>query len=170
MLILHRLMLAAFAMILAALPGESRADDPIAGRYNVQGTNNGGRQYKGVAEIVANGSTYEIYWKIGTTAYGGRGVATKTGLAFAFVGGEFKAPNVVLYERIAPGVWCGVWTTDQPNVVGQEALIRRTDDGAVTAPDCAAISASRDGIDLLDRQVAWNQGDGDSELADELRR
>jgi hypothetical protein len=170
MLILHRLMLAAFAMILAALPGEGRADDPIAGRYDVQGTNNAGRQYKGVAEIVANGSTYEIYWKIGDTAYGGRGVATKNGLAFAFVGGEFRAPNVVLYGRIAPGVWCGLWTTDQPNVVGQEALIRHTDDGTVKTADCAAISASRDGVDLLKGQVAWDQGDGDPELADEFGR
>src|SRR5262245_7803231 len=170
MLILHRLMLAAFATILAALPGETRADDPIAGRYDVQGTNNAGRQYKGIAEIVANGSTYEIYWKIGNSAYGGRVVATKKGLAFAFVGGEFKAPNVVLYERIAPGVWCGLWTTDQPDVIGQEALIRHTDDGTVKTADCAAISASRDDIDLLDRQVAWDQRDGNPELANELRR
>src|SRR5262245_2301190 len=163
-------MLAAFAMVLAAFPGGSRADDPVAGRYDGRGTNHGGRPYRGVAEIVASGSTYEIFWKIGDSAYGGRGVATKNGLAFAFVGGGFKGANVVLYERLAPGVWCGLWTTNQPGVVGQEALIRHTDDGTVKTVDCAAISASRDDIDLLDRQVAWDQGDGDPELADELGR
>src|SRR5262245_27950415 len=156
MLILHRVLLAISAVILAAFPNESCADDPIVGLYDVRGTNDAGRQYKGVAEIVTKGSTYEIYWKIADTAYGGRGVATKNGLAFAFVGGVFRAPNVVLYERVAPGVWCGVWTTDQPNVVGQEALIRHTEDGAASAPSCGAISASRDGIDLLERQIAWH--------------
>ena len=170
MVMFHRLLLSGFAMILAAFPGESRADDPIAGLYDVQGTNNGGGQYKGVAEIVANGNIYEIYWKIGNSAYGGRGVATRSALAFAFVGGGFKRPNVVLYERVAPGAWCGVWTTDQSQVVGQEALIRHTEDGAAKVPNCATINASRDGIDLLERQVAWDQGDGDPELPDELRR
>jgi len=170
MLILQRLVLAVFAVILAAFPGDSRADDRIAGLYDVQGTNNAGRQYKGVAEIVANGDIYEIYWKIGNSAYGGRGVATKNGLAFAFIGGGFKGANVVLYERVAPGVWCGLWTTNQPGAVGQEALLRHSEDGTVKTPNCTAISASRDGIDLLERQVAWDQGDGNPQLADELRR
>jgi hypothetical protein len=170
MLILQRLVLAVFAVILAAFPGDSRADDRIAGLYDVQGTNNAGRQYKGVAEIVANGDIYEIYWKIGNSAYGGRGVATKNGLAFAFIGGAFKGANVVLYERVAPGVWCGLWTTNQPGAVGQEALLRHSEDGTVKTPNCTAISASRDGIDLLERQVAWDKGDGNPQLADEFGR
>jgi hypothetical protein len=168
--IFHRLLLAAFAVVLGALPGESRAEDLIAGLYDVRGTNEGGGQYKGVAEIVANGDTYEIYWKIGNGAYGGRGVATKNGLAFAFIGGGFKGANVVLYERVAPGVWCGIWTTNRPGVVGQEALIRHSEESTAKVPDCTAISASRDGIDLLDRQVAWDQGDGNPELADKFGR
>lgn len=166
-----RLLLAAFAAaLLLLLPREGRADDPIAGLYEVQGTNTAGGKYAGVAQITANGETYEIVWKIGSTGYRGLGVATSTGLAFAFSGAGFTGANVVLYERAAPGVWCGIWTANQPGHVGREALIRRSDGSGATKVDCSQITASGDGVDVLDREVAWNDGDGHPQLADELRR
>jgi hypothetical protein len=164
------LLLAAFAVVLSMLPRDARADDPIAGMYDVQGTGVGGGHYEGVARIVANGETYEILWKIGSDGYRGLGVATANGLAFAFSGAGFTGTNVVLYERAGPGVWCGVWTANQPGHVGREALIRQSGDGAAKKVDCAQINASGDGVNALDREMAWNDGDGHPQLADELRR
>lgn len=167
----NRLLLAAFAAVLSVLPRDGCADDPIAGVYDVQGTGIGGGRYEGAAKIVTNGETYEILWKIGSTGYRGLGVATRNGLAFAFSGEGFTGTNVVLYERAGPGAWCGVWTANQPGQVGKEALIRQSGDGvAPKKPDCALISASRDGVDAFDREMAWNDGDGHPQLADELRR
>jgi len=165
-----RLLLAAFAAVLSVLPRDGRADDPIAGLYEVQGTNIGGGHYEGAAQIIANGKTYEILWRIGSSGYRGLGVATANGLAFAFTGAEFSGANVVLYERAAPGVWCGVWTANQPGHVGQETLIRRSEGGGAKKADCSQITASGDGVDTLDRKIAWNDGDGHPQLADELRR
>lgn len=165
-----RLLSAAFAAVLSVMPGDVRADDPIAGLYEVQGTSVGGGQYAGVAQIVANGETYEIRWRIGSSGYRGLGVATANGLAFAFSGEGFIGTNVVLYERAGSGVWCGIWTANQPGQVGRETLIRRSDGGGVKKADCSQITASGDGVDALDREVAWNDGDGHPQLADELRR
>lgn len=168
--LVRRLLIAALALCLVALPERSNAEDQIAGVYDVLGTNDRGNQYRGTAEIFAKGSTYQILWLIGESKYGGRGVATKTGLAFAFVGGGFRLPNVVLYERAGPGVWCGIWTTDQDGVIGQETLTLHVEGVTPKAADCSSITASRDGVDVLDRQVAWDDGNGHPQLADELGR
>ena len=159
---------ALLAASLCAWPQPSRADDSVAGLYIVKGTNQGGRAYEGVAKISAAGKTYEILWQIGQDTYRGRGLSYGKGLAFAFVGAGFTNANIVLYEQAGAGIWCGVWTSDNPDQLGQEALILKRDGAAAPDVDCREITASRDGVDVLDRQVAWDQGDGDPQLADEL--
>lgn len=159
---------ALLAASLFSLPEICRADDSVAGLYIVKGTSQGGRPYEGVAQISAAGKTYEILWQIGQDTYRGRGLAYGKGLAFAFVGAGFTNANIVLYEQSGAGIWCGVWTSDNPDQVGQEALILKRDGGAAPDVDCREIRASRDGVDVLQRQVAWDQGDGDAQLADEL--
>jgi hypothetical protein len=127
-----------------------------------------GRPYEGVAQISAVGKTYEIAWQIGKNTYRGRGIAHGKGLAFAFAGAGFKNANIALYEQAGAGFWCGVWTSDNADQVGQEALILRTEAAVPKDFDCAEITALGDAVDILERQVAWNQGDGDAQLADEF--
>jgi hypothetical protein len=162
--------LALLGVSLWFLPQPTSAEDGVAGVYVVQGTSPGGGAYEGIAEIKATGKIYEIIWQIGQDTYRGRGLAHGKGLAFAFVGAGFTNANIVLYERAGAGIWCGVWTSDKASQVGTEALILRSEAATPKKFDCSEITASRDGIDLLDRQVAWDQGDGDPQLADELRR
>jgi len=162
---------ATVALLAASLcipPQLGRADDSVAGLYIVKGTSQGGAAYEGAAQISAAGKTYEILWQIGQTTYKGRGLAYGKGLAFAFVGAGFTNANIVLYEQAGAGIWCGVWTSDNPDQLGQEALILKRDGAAAPEVDCREITASRDGVDVLQRQVAWHQGDGDPQLADEL--
>ncbi len=159
---------ALFAAALCALPHPVHADDNVAGLYIVKGTSQGGAAYEGVAQISAAGKTYEILWQIGKDTYRGRGLAYGKGLAFAFVGAGFTNANIVLYEQAGAGIWCGVWTSDNPDQLGQEALILKRDGAAAPDVDCREITASRDGVDILQRQVAWDQGDGDAQLADEF--
>jgi len=155
---------------LCLLPQVSRADEGIAGLYVVQGIGSGGNAYEGIAEIAAVGKIYEIVWQIGKDTYRGRGLAHGKGLAFTFVGAGFTNANIVLYERAGAGIWCGAWTSDNASQVGQETLILRSEAAAPKKFDCSEITASRDGIDVLDRQVAWDQRDGDPQLANELGR
>jgi hypothetical protein len=156
------------ALSLGVLPQAGRAEDSVSGLYIVKGNGPGGRPYEGVAQISAAGKTYEILWQIGQDTFRGRGLAYGKGLAFAFVGAGFTNANIVLYEQARAGIWCGVWTSDNPDHVGQEALILKRDGAAAPDVDCREITASRDGVDVLQRQVAWDQGDGDAQLADEL--
>jgi len=165
-----RLLLAAFAAVLSVLPREGRADDPVAGQYAVIGVRPDGGQYRGVAEIADKGGTYDIIWSIGGQSFLGRGVATRNALAFAFLGDGFVDANVVLYEQAAPGIWCGIWTYNDSTNVGQEPLVRQSDDGQTEKFDCSQVIASGDGVDALERKMAWNDGDGHPQLADELRR
>ena len=165
---LSRLLLSALLLPLVMSPRASRAEDGVAGLYVVQGKGVDGHPYEGVAQISAAGKTYEIAWQIGKDTYRGRGIAHGKGLAFAFAGAGFKNANIALYEQAGAGVWCGVWTSDNADQVGQESLILRTEAAAPKAFDCAEITASSDAVDILERQVAWNQGDGDAQLADEL--
>jgi hypothetical protein len=151
-------------------PQSASAEDGVAGLYVVQGTRTDGKAYSGVAKISAVGKTHEIIWQIGKDTYRGRGLAHGRGLAFAFVGAGFTKANIVLYERAGAGIWCGVWTSDNASQVGRETLIIRSDTAAPTNFDCSEITASRDGVDVLDREVAWHQGDGHPQLADELGR
>jgi hypothetical protein len=159
---------ALLAAVLCVLPQPGHADGSAAGLYIVKGTSQGGAAYEGVARISAAGKTYEILWQIGKDTYRGRGLAYGKGLAFAFVGAGFTNANIVLYEQAGAGIWCGAWTSDNPDQVGQEALILKRDGAAAPDVDCREITASRDGVDILQRQVAWDQGDGDAQLADEL--
>jgi hypothetical protein len=156
------------AASLCVLPHPGHADDSIAGLYIVKGTSQGGRAYEGVAQISAAGKTYEILWQIGKDTYRGRGLSYGKGLAFAFVGAGFTKANIVLYEQAGAGIWCGIWTSDNPDQLGQEALILKRDSAAAPDVDCREITALRDGVDVLDRQVAWDQGDGNPQLADKL--
>jgi hypothetical protein len=156
------------AVSLSVLPQAGRAADSVSGLYVVKGNGPGGRPYEGVAQIAAAGKTYEIVWQIGQDTFKGRGLAYGKGLAFAFVGAGFTNANIVLYEQAGAGIWCGVWTSDSPSQVGQEALILKRDGAAAPDVDCREITASGDGVDVLQRQVAWDQGDGDAQLADEL--
>jgi hypothetical protein len=156
------------ALSLAFLPQTGRAEDGVSGLYIVKGSSPGGRAYEGVAQISAAGKTHEILWQIGKDTFKGRGLAYGGSLSFAFVGAGFTNANIVQYEQAGDGIWCGVWTSDNPSQIGQEALILKRDGNAAPDVDCRDLTASRDAVDVLQRQVAWNQGDGDTQLADEL--
>jgi len=156
------------ALSFGLLPQASRAEDDVSGLYVVKGSSQGARHNEGVARIAAVGKTYEILWQIGQTTYKGRGLASGKNLAFAFVGAGFTKANVILYEQAGDGIWCGVWTSDNSGQLGQEALILKRDGGAAPDVDCREITASGDGVDVLERQVAGDQGDGDAQLADEF--
>jgi hypothetical protein len=162
------LALLVFSFWLAA--GLTYAQEGVAGLYVVQGMRTDGKPYGGVAKISAVSSTYEIIWQIGKDTFHGRGVAYGKSLAFAFVGAGFTKANIVLYERAGAGIWCGVWTSDNPSQIGKETLILRSDVATPPNFDCSGTTASRDGVDVLDRQVAWDDGDGHPQLADELGR
>lgn len=166
----NRLLLAAFAAVLSMLPREGWADDAVAGQYAVIGLRPDGGQYHGVAELATRGGTYDIIWSIGSQTFRGRGVATRNALAFSFLGDGFVDANVVLYEPAAPGIWCGIWTFNDSTNVGQETLVRQSENGQTEKFDCSQVVASRDGVDAFDRKMARNDGDGHPQLADELRR
>src|SRR5262245_50704596 len=156
------------ALLFSLLPQASRAEDGVSGLYFVKGSGPGGRPYEGVAQISGAGKTFEILWQIGKDTFKGRGLSYGKSLAFAFVGAGFTNANVVLYEQAGDGIWCGVWTSDNPDQLGQEALIRKRDGNAVPDVDCREITASGNGVDILERQVAGDQRDGNAQLADEF--
>jgi hypothetical protein len=127
----------AITLILAisSWAGNSRADGPIAGTYDVHGVNPGGARYSGVVEIVEDGQTYRALWQVGAQTIRGVGVATPTSLAVAFGGG------VVLYERASADTWCGIWTSGKGRQLGREMLTRQQH-GSVEAPvNCDSIQA-----------------------------
>jgi hypothetical protein len=116
-----------------------RADDAIAGVYDVTGVSPGGGSYAGVAQIVATGETYGIVWKIGPETYKGMGVATGNSLAVVYVGG--KLAGVVLYERISEDTWCGIWASANDRRVGREMLVLQSSGRTRDITACDAIHA-----------------------------
>lgn len=134
--LVHPLSLIAVMLLLATClwDRDARADDAIAGVYDAQGVNPGGKRYAGVVGIVKEGQTYRVVWQIGTQNIQGIGVATATSLAVAFNGG------VVLYERASEDTWCGIWASGKGRILGREMLTRQKPEGAKTA-NCNLVQA-----------------------------
>jgi len=129
--------LIALTLLLAASwwASGARADDAIAGVYDAQGVNPGGKRYAGVVGIVKEGQTYRVVWQIGPQNIQGIGVATGTSLAVAFNGG------VVLYERASEDTWCGIWASGKGRILGREMLTRQKPEGGKVAADCSLVQA-----------------------------
>jgi hypothetical protein len=124
-----RLNIAALALLLtiSLWVDGAKADGPIAGTYDAQGVNLGGKHYSGVVEIVKDGQTYQVLWLIERETIRGFGVATAKHLAVAFTDG------VVLYERASEDTWCGIWTSSKGRMLGRESLTRQAAKARSTA-------------------------------------
>jgi len=140
---LRRLRCIAMTLALAIAFGAAaaNADESIAGTYDAHGANPGGKRYSGVVEIVADGRTYRVLWRIGSQTIQGIGVATPTSLAVAFSGGGFANAGVVLYERASEDTWCGIWTSGNGRTLGREMLTRQQHGNVEVPVNCDSIQA-----------------------------
>jgi hypothetical protein len=123
------------ALTISLCAGAANADGPIAGTYDARGVNLARQRYSGIVEIVEDGQTYRVLWRIGQQTISGIGVATPTNLAVAFSGG------VVLYERASKDTWCGIWTIGKGRTLGREMLTRQQHGNVEVPANCDSTQA-----------------------------
>src|SRR5262249_12678769 len=120
----------ALFLAISMFAADVNAGQSIAGTYDARGVNLEGRRYAGIVEIVQDGQTYRVLWRIGPQTIVGIGVATPTSLAVTFTGG------VVLYERASSDTWCGIWTMGKGRILGREMLTRQQSGNTGSPASC----------------------------------
>ena len=96
----------------------------IAGKYNVNGSNPDGGQYKGTLEVIAHGDVYQFRWTAGTQ-YDGVAVQNGNIVAVAYANGpDGKGCGVIDYDILADGALIGKWGYWGVNEAGSETAKR----------------------------------------------
>jgi hypothetical protein len=104
-----------FALVLIAVLGslgnaaENRAD--LSGMYLCEGINPDGTPYRGLVEITATASTYQVRWTMSEQLTLGVGIFSGGVLAVSYVG---ETPGVVVYRREGNRL-VGEWTVGASN-------------------------------------------------------
>lgn len=105
-----------FALVLIAVLGsmgtmaaENRAD--LSGMYLCEGINPDGTPYRGLVEITATASTYQVRWTMSEQLTLGVGIFSGGVLAVSYFG---ETPGVVVYRRDGHRL-LGEWTVSESN-------------------------------------------------------
>jgi hypothetical protein len=104
-----------FALVLIAVLGslgnaaENRAD--LSGMYLCEGINPDGTPYRGLVEITATASTYQVRWTMSEQLTLGVGIFSGGVLAVSYVS---ETPGVVVYRREGNRL-VGEWTVGASN-------------------------------------------------------
>ena len=85
---------------------------PENGTYRVDGTNPDGSRYKGTLRIEGDGTRYDFSWKIGSSAYKGRGV-----LSNGIMVVNWGDTQPVIYAVRSDGSLSGLWSSGQASEV-----------------------------------------------------
>ena len=85
------------------------ADEPdITGKYNCEGTNPGGKTYRGTVTITKKGDAYYLKWSLNAgDTYAGIGILEGNVLAVSYYGG---ITGVVVYRVEKGGKLVGKWS------------------------------------------------------------
>lgn len=92
--------------------GLTAGSAPAAGRYNVDGRNADGSRYRGTVDIDGDGRDYEFRWKIGSSAYSGRGALTD-GLLVV----DWGSSQPIVYAVREDGSLAGLWDNGRASEV-----------------------------------------------------
>jgi hypothetical protein len=99
-------MAAGFVCFHAAPVGAAEPD--ITGKYNCEGSNPGGKMYRGIVEITKKGDTYLVRWNLsGGDSYQGVGLLEGKTLAVSFNAGVI---GLAVYRVEKGGKLVGRWT------------------------------------------------------------
>ena len=110
-----------FAAAFGLLAAQSAAAQSIGGKYNVEGTNLDGSQYKGTAEItLTSDTTCVIEWVTGNTT--SQGICSRNDNAFAAAYVLGDAFGLVVYKVLDDGSLDGLWTVAGQDGNGTEKL------------------------------------------------
>jgi hypothetical protein len=97
--------------------------DPV-GRYEVSGTNPGGKgDYSGQVVVERTGDTYRVTWNVGGQRFIGTGIGDKNFIAVSYRSGD--QTGLALYAEEGDGTWVGVWTYAGGKQVGTERWERQ---------------------------------------------
>ena len=112
--------IAASVFILCSALPATAAD--LVGRYKIEGSNAvGANVYRGEAEIIKSGQTFQVAWKVGGQQFRGTGVLT--GSTFSVVlRPQSSTPLLAVYQLKEDGTLVGVWTPIGGISVGAEML------------------------------------------------
>lgn len=94
----------------------------IDGVYVVDGRDVGRESYKGVAEIRRSGSTYQMVWQIGPTAFVGTGLYAEGVLSVAFRDVQGRVLGLGVYSLQDDKTLAGVFTFVGSDKTGSEML------------------------------------------------
>ncbi len=116
-------------VILVLLKAGSLSGADLSGRYDVTGSNPGGKgSYTGTALIERNGDSYRVAWKVGTR-YVGTGIAQDDYFSVAYTDSEGGWFGIVIYRIVSDGSrlegrWCG----HGGSVLGKEILTKKMEE------------------------------------------
>src|SRR3954464_129442 len=118
-------MLGRISVAVAALALSSTlvfAGDP-AGRYDVAGSNPGGKgRYAGTVTVERTGDTFRVTWDIGSQTFVGTGIGSDKGFAVSYRSGG--QTGLAIYGANGNN-WEGVWTYTGGRDIGGEVWTRR---------------------------------------------
>jgi hypothetical protein len=98
------------------------AGDPV-GRYNVVGSNPGGKgRYMGTVTVARTGDTFQVTWDIGNQSFIGTGIGNDKGLAVTYRSGN--QTGLAIYGA-KDNNWEGAWTYTGGREVGGETWTRQ---------------------------------------------
>ena len=124
------LVLAALALAFAGFVVLRGGDDggapepsggPLAGNYDVEGTNPDGSPYEGTAVVTGQGPDYRISWMVGGAASGGRGTVEGNRFVVTFTG-DLTGRGTATYRLQDDGSLVGTGRSGTSNAEGTEIL------------------------------------------------
>ncbi len=101
--------------------GTAPSGGPLAGDYQVEGTNSDGSPYRGTAVITGNGPDYRVVWTTGSSTSSGRGTLEGDTFTTTF-SGDLTGSGTATYQLEDDGRLVGTWTVQGAAVGGTETL------------------------------------------------
>jgi hypothetical protein len=111
----------AFFVLQGGDGGGGGGGGPLAGPYQVSGTNFDGSAYEGTVEITGDGPGYRVAWEVGSTTSSGEGTLDGDRFVVDFSGAATGA-GTAAYRLEDDGSLVGTWTLEGSVGEGTETL------------------------------------------------